>query len=154
MTYFTIGKLSRALGIRTDTIRYYERNGLLPPPARSSAGYRTYGDADLERVRFIRKGQQLGFTLREIGSLLDLRASDTATTADVLAITESKINEATTRIDDLTRIKTALSALSAQCSIDIPIADCPILARLASIPRGSPPGDGDPHAARAVKASI
>lgn len=47
MTYFTIGKLSRALGIRPDTIRYYERNGLLPPPARSSAGYRTYGDADL-----------------------------------------------------------------------------------------------------------
>lgn len=152
MTYFTIGKLSRALGVRPDTIRYYERNGLLPPPARSSAGYRTYGDADLERVRFIRKGQHLGFTLREIGSLLDLRASDNATTADVLAITEGKIAEATSRIDDLTRIRSALTALADQCSIDIPIADCPILAHLASISRDGAPGHGDPSVTGAVKA--
>ena len=60
MAGLTIGAFAKAVGVRPDTIRYYERNGLLPHPARSSAGYRLYAESDLERVRFIRKAQQLG----------------------------------------------------------------------------------------------
>jgi len=149
MADFTIGKLARALGVRPDTIRYYERNGLLPAPSRSAAGYRTYGPTDLERVRFIRKAQHLGFTLREIATLLDLRASDKARSTDVLAITEQKIAETGARMADLNRIKTALTSLAAECTVDIPAADCPIIAHLASIsvPAGAavPPTDSREH---------
>lgn len=133
MADFTIGKLSRALKVRPDTIRYYERNGLLPEPSRSAAGYRTYGQVDVERVRFIRKAQHLGFTLREIATLLALRASDKARSTDVLAITEQKITETEARMVDLSRIKTALTSLAAECTVDIPAADCPIIAHLASL---------------------
>jgi len=128
----TIGAFAKAVGVRPDTVRYYERNGLLPHPARSSAGYRLYAESDLERVRFIRKAQQLGFTLAEIGLLLTLRASDTARAADVLDITERKIAESTSRIIDLNRIKDALERLAAECPVDAPVSDCPILAHLAN----------------------
>ena len=114
MAGLTIGAFAKAVGVRPDTIRYYERNGLLPHPARSSAGYRLYAESDLERVRFIRKAQQLGFTLAEIGLLLTLQASDTARAADVLDITERKIAESTSRIIDLNRIKDALEGLAAE----------------------------------------
>ncbi|AKH18874.1 MULTISPECIES: heavy metal-responsive transcriptional regulator [Sphingomonadaceae] len=132
MAGLTIGAFAKAVGVRPDTIRYYERNGLLPHPARSSAGYRLYAESDLERVRFIRKAQQLGFTLAEIGLLLTLQASDTARAADVLDITERKIAESTSRIIDLNRIKDALEGLAAECPVDAPVSDCPILAHLAN----------------------
>ncbi len=132
MAGLTIGAFAKAVGVRPDTIRYYERNGLLPHPARSSAGYRLYAESDLERVRFIRKAQQLGFTLGEIGLLLTQRASDTARAADVLDITERKIAESISRIIDLNRIKDALERLAAECPVDAPVSDCPILAHLAN----------------------
>lgn len=132
MADLTIGAFAKAVGVRPDTVRYYERNGLLPHPARSSAGYRLYAKSDLERVRFIRKAQQLGFTLAEIGLLLTLQASDTARAADVLDITEKKIAESTSRIIDLNGIKDALERLAAECPVDAPVSDCPILAHLAN----------------------
>lgn len=132
MAGLTIGIFARAVGVRPDTIRYYERNGLLPRPARSSAGYRLFAESDLERVRFIRKAQQLGFTLAEIGLLLTLQASDTARAAGVLEITEKKIADCTSRAIALNRIKDALERLAAECPVDAPASDCPILAHLAS----------------------
>jgi Hg(II)-responsive transcriptional regulator len=132
MAAITIGAFANAAGVRTDTIRYYERNGLLPPPARTAAGYRLYDEADLERVKFVRKAQGLGFTLKEIGMLLALRDSDAARAADVLAITEQKIVESTDRIRELSRISTALRQLAERCPVDAPTNDCPILAHLAN----------------------
>ena len=132
MAGITIGAFAKAAGVRTDTIRYYERNGLLPPPARTAAGYRVYSEAELERVKFVRKAQGLGFTLNEIGMLLALRGSDTARAADVLEITEQKILESSERIHELTRIRNALRQLAEQCPVDAPIEDCPILAHLAN----------------------
>ena len=132
MAGITIGGFAKAAGVRTDTIRYYERNGLLPPPARTAAGYRLYDDSDLERVRFIRKAQGLGFTLSEIAALLALRASDTARAADVLDITERKIAESLARISELSRISAALKQLAERCPVEAPVTDCPILAHLAN----------------------
>lgn len=132
MAGITIGAFAKAAGVRTDTIRYYERDGLLPPPARTAAGYRLYDDSDLERVRFIRKAQGLGFTLSEIAALLALRASDTARAADVLDITERKIAESIARITELSRISAALKQLAEQCPVEAPVTDCPILAHLAN----------------------
>lgn len=130
---FTIGAFAKSAGVRTDTIRYYERNGLLPAPARSAAGYRLYDKSDVERVRFIRKGQSLGFTLSEAAKLLALRASDTARAADVLAVTEKKIAEEMARIRELKRIKAALQRLAEKCPVEAPVSDCPILAHLANV---------------------
>ncbi len=132
MTGITIGAFAKAVGVRTDTIRYYERDGLLPPPARTAAGYRLYDDSDLERVRFIRKAQGLGFTLSEIAALLALRASDTARAADVLDVTERKIAESIARISELSRISAALKQLAELCPVEAPVTDCPILAHLAN----------------------
>lgn len=132
MAGVTIGAFAKSAGVRSDTIRYYERNGLLPPPARTSAGYRLYDVSDLDRVRFIRKAQQLGFTLSEIAALLALQASDTARAADVLEMTERKIAEAAARIGELSRIRAALDQLARQCPVDAPATDCPILAHLAN----------------------
>ena len=91
MTAFKIGELAAAAGVGRDTIRYYERTGLLPTPDRTSAGYRLYGDVDLLRLNFIRSAQWLGFTLAETSELLALKASDTAKASAVLDITLEKI---------------------------------------------------------------
>lgn len=130
---FTIGAFAKSAGVRTDTIRYYERNGLLPVPARSAAGYRLYDPSDVARVRFIRKAQHLGFTLNEAAALLAMQASDTARAADVLGVTEKKIAESAARIKDLRRIKDALERLAADCPVEAPVSDCPILAHLANV---------------------
>ena len=131
MARFTIGTLAAAAGVKRDTVRYYERTGLLPAPDRSASGYRLYGDIELERIRFIRTAQHLGFTLAEISTLLALRASESARAADVLCVTESKIAEAKGRIVQLEAIQTALQQLADACPVDAPVTDCPILAYLA-----------------------
>lgn len=136
MATFKIGALAAAAGVRRDTIRYYERTGLLPSPGRTSAGYRLYGDADLLRVNFIRAAQDLGFTLAETGELLTLQTSDTASASAVLAITHEKIRQAEMRVGELNRIRTILEGLAADCPGDAPTRDCPILAFFSARPRG------------------
>ena len=132
MAGLTIGAFAKAAGVRTDTIRYYERDGLLPAPARTAAGYRLYDASDLERVRFIRKAQRLGFTLSEIAALMALRVSDSARASDVLEMTRRKIAESIARITELKQISAALSQLAERCPVDAPVTDCPILAHLAN----------------------
>src|SRR3546814_18733922 len=94
MGNFKIGELAAAAGVGRDTIRYYERMGLLREPARTAAGYRLYDATDLERVNFIRSAQELGFTLEQARQLLALRASDTAHAQAALAITLTNIDDA------------------------------------------------------------
>jgi DNA-binding transcriptional MerR regulator len=112
----------------------------MPAPARTDAGYRSYGTEDRERLRFIRRGRDLGFTLSEIGQLLALKADATASAADVLTLTRAKIAALRARIDDLAIIETALIQLADACPPDAPIDDCPILMHLFAI--------GHPHAPR------
>jgi Hg(II)-responsive transcriptional regulator len=124
---YTIGALASACGVGRDTIRYYERSGLMPRPDRTASGYRIYDKGDVDRVNFIKTAQSLGFTLNEIGLLLSLRGSDTASAADVVKLTESKIRSVATKLRQLKAIKQALEQLVADCPVDVPASDCPIL---------------------------
>jgi DNA-binding transcriptional MerR regulator len=135
MGRFKIGELAAAAGVGRDTVRYYERTGLLPSPARSGAGYRLYSDADLLRLKFIRSGQELGFTLAETSELLALQTSDTARASAVLEITRDKIRQAKTRVDELNRIRAILEGLAAACPGEAPTRDCPILTFISAKPR-------------------
>ena len=135
MGKFKIGELATAAGVSRDTIRYYERAGLLLSPGRSGAGYRLYDDDDLLRLRFIRSGQGLGFTLAETSELLTLQTSDTARATAVLAITRDKIRQAETRVHELNRIRTILEGMAAACPGDAPTRDCPILEFISAGPR-------------------
>lgn len=134
MGRFKIGELASAAGVSRDTVRYYERTGLLPSPGRSGAGYRLYGDADLLRLKFIRSGQGLGFTLAETGELLALQASDSGRASAVLEITRDKIRQAETRVDELNQIRAILEELAAACPGDGPTSDCPILKFISAKP--------------------
>lgn len=111
-TTLTIGKLSQASGVNIETIRYYERTGLLPLPARSSSGYRHYREDDIKRLRFIRRGRELGFSLEEIRSLLQLtdQPHQPCDTADQLV--QKHIAEVDARIRDMQAIRTALEQLA------------------------------------------
>lgn len=130
MKGLTIGKLARAAGVSTDTIRFYERRGLLSPPARTAANYRLYPDKDVLRLKFIKRAKALGFTLNEIKELLSLRHNTRATKAEVKSLTESKIEDIKNRIVDLQYILAILEHLAATCDGYGPADDCPILAAM------------------------
>ncbi|QJU58252.1 heavy metal-responsive transcriptional regulator [Sphingomonas sp. AP4-R1] len=132
MGNFKIGELAAAAGVGRDTIRYYERMGLLRAPERTAAGYRIYDQTDLERVNFIRSAQDLGFTLEQARQLLELRASDTANAQAVLDITRAKIADAEARLQRLSDIRDMLRMLADECPGEVPVSDCPILAFLSA----------------------
>lgn len=128
MTSLTIGKLASAADVAIDTLRYYERKGLVVPDGRSASGYREYGPGAVGRVKFIRKAQGVGFTLAEIQRLLEFDGSHEATTADVLELTEAKIAEHHAKIRLLRRLRAALTRVAQLCpGDDTPATDCPIL---------------------------
>lgn len=123
----TIGWLAKAAGVRVDTIRYYERRRLIPPAPRRHSGYREYTDDDLARVRFIRRAKELGFSLVEIGELLNLRVDRRKTCADVKREAERKMAEIDQRLVELARMRDALKRLASACRGDGPTSECPIL---------------------------
>jgi MerR family mercuric resistance operon transcriptional regulator len=127
MTTLTIGKIAQAAGLGVETIRFYERQGLIAEPARSDSGYRQYRPETVRRLRFIVRAKALGFTLQEIGDLLDLRARPGAECADVQARAEARIADIEDRIAQLDAMKRALGELVAQCRGEGPVSDCPIL---------------------------
>lgn len=124
---FTIGKLAGASGVGVETIRFYEKKGILKQPKQKGT-FRHYPDEYVARIRFIKKSQELGFTLNEAKELLDLKIKNHATCNDVLSKTEEKIIEVKQKIKDLRKIKKSLEEL-ANCCIDTnqPLSDCPIL---------------------------
>ncbi len=128
----TIGKLASRGGVNVQTIRYYERSGLLPRPARSESGYRLYADDAVSRLSFIKQAQLLGFSLSEIQELLSLRMQPGTTCADIRQRARRKIVAVDKKIEDLHRIKGALTKLAAACRGDGPTSDCPILEALES----------------------
>jgi MerR family transcriptional regulator, copper efflux regulator len=125
-----IGTLAKRAGVRIDTVRYYERNGLMAPQARLASGYRRYGEAALARLRFIRRAQALGFTLREIRELLAI--SGQRDVAKVKKKAQAKLADVEQRIADLKRMRKGLSTLIDACPGHGRAADCPILKALGS----------------------
>ena len=128
----SIGKVARSAGLAIDTVRYYEREGLLEKPARSGAGYRQYSAGAVTRLRFIRQAKELGFTLSEIRELLALKIAPGKSCADVRARAEAKIADVEQRISQLNRMKRALAKLATACSGRGPTSECPILDALES----------------------
>lgn len=123
----SIGQLAGAAGVGVETVRFYERKGLLPEPPRRRSGYRRYPPDAVARVRFIRRAKDLGFTLREVAELLALRVDPDKTCADVRALARDKIANVEAKLRELERIKTALERLSRQCRGRGPTSECPIL---------------------------
>jgi DNA-binding transcriptional MerR regulator len=123
-----IGSLAKRAGVGIDTVRYYERAGLLAPRARLASGYRRYGDLELARLRFIRRAQSLGFTLKEIRELLALSARRDV--ALVKRSAQAKLADVEKRIAALLKVRSGLAALVAACPGHGRAADCPILKAL------------------------
>lgn len=115
---FTIGRLAAAAGVGIQTVRFYERRGLLAQPRRDGTAYRQYTADHLTRLRFIRKAQNLGFSLKEIRTLLDMSAATGTTCADVKKKADRKVEEIAAKIQDLQDMKRALEALSKACGVD------------------------------------
>ena len=130
MPRLTIGKLANSAGVNRETVRYYERRRLLPRPARSAAGYRIFSDDAVDRLRFIKHAQALGFTLDEIAELLGLRVGERSSCDEVRSRAQQKLLDVEAKIAALSRIRRALSALVAACKSRRPTAPCPILESL------------------------
>lgn len=131
MHEMTIGRLAEQAGVGVETIRFYERKGLICQPTRKSKGYRAYSEDTVARVRFIKRSQVLGFTLHEIQELLDLRDDPAADREDVRERAAAKIEQVEAKIQDLERIKAALESLIKTCHGSGPAADCPIIRALS-----------------------
>jgi MerR family copper efflux transcriptional regulator len=125
-----IGHLAGKVGVAVDTVRYYERQGLLPPPARRPSGYRDYGEGDLQQLRFVRRCKALGFTLQETRELLRLNADPAADRAEVRALAECRLAAVEMQLRELQALRDALAELAGACSGHGPIDDCPILHRV------------------------
>lgn len=116
MKTMTISKIAKEAGVGVETVRFYERKGLVQqPPKPSAGGYRIYPEETAERIRFIRQAQELGFSLREIEELLSLRTDPATDCADVRERAQSKLNEITRKIALMKGIQTALEKLISAC---------------------------------------
>ncbi len=127
MNQLTRGELARQGQVHIETIRYYERRGLLPKPPRSHSGYRIFSREDVRRVRFIKRAQELGFSLKEIKELLALQIEPHTSRAAVRQRAEAKIADIDQKIKTLRAMRENLARLVAACSGRGPICGCPIL---------------------------
>lgn len=133
----SIGQLAKRAGVGVETVRFYEREGLLVEPQRRQSGYRQYQSDTVDRLLFIRRAKELGFTLKEIKELLSLRVDDDKTCADVRQQTKAKIADIEDRIRSLQRMKRALVKVTRQCSGSGPTSECPILESIERKERAS-----------------
>jgi len=115
----TISRLAGAAGVNVETVRFYQRSGLIDEPTRPYIGYRTYADDDVRRIRFIKRAQLLGFTLDEISSLLKLEGSQTCASTRDLAAKKLAMVEA--KLSDLLAMKAALATMVSRCDPPVPI---------------------------------
>jgi MerR family copper efflux transcriptional regulator len=127
----TIGRLAKAAGVGIPTVRFYERRGLLPRPQRRASGYRSFEPDAVQRIRFIRHAQELGFTLKEVEDLLDLRMDPNRSCADVRQRAMEKIADIDASVAGLASMRKVLDRLIETCPGDAPTTDCPILEALS-----------------------
>lgn len=129
-----IGELAKRSGVAIDTVRYYERERLLPPAQRLTSGYRTYGADDVKRLQFVRRAKNLGFTLPEIRDLLDLSGRREDDMGSLKAAASDKLAVVEARLAELTRIRDGLQTLIQACPGHGALAHCPILHALVEEP--------------------
>ncbi len=130
MRGITISKLADAAGVHLETVRYYERIGLMPEPARTAGGYRSYGAEHTRRLSFIRRARELGFSIDEVKALLGLAEPGHTSCADVKALTMSHLSEVRAKIADLRRLEGILTKTVDQCS-GTKTPPCPVLDMLS-----------------------
>ncbi len=127
MSSLTIGQVAKLAEIGTETIRFYERENLIPAPPRRPSGYRSYEPEVVDRIQFIRRAKDLGFSLREIAELLSLRVDSEAACGEVMERATSKIEDIQGKIKTLSRMKRVLTKLVASCGANEVTDCCPIL---------------------------
>lgn len=130
MNFLTIGKVAREAGVNVETVRYYERRGLIERPASRQGAYRVYPAETAARIRSIKCAQKLGFSLDEIKELLALRVDAEARCGDVWEQTEQKIKEIDEKINSFQAVKRSLRRLAEACRMELPVTECPILKSL------------------------
>lgn len=128
-THVSIGTLAKKTGVNIETIRYYEKAGILPQPARSAGGHRMYTENNIKRLFFVRRSRQLGFSIKEISSLLSLVEVGDYTCAKVHDLTLQHAIQIKQKITDLQKMEQVLLEMAAECSRGA-IPDCPIVDRL------------------------
>ncbi|MDH3474770.1 MAG: helix-turn-helix domain-containing protein [Rhodospirillales bacterium] len=129
MDCLTIGGLSKRTGCKVETIRYYERIGLLPAPPRTAGGHRAFGGDHLRRLFFVRRARGLGFTLEEVRRLLELSDGEGASCAEIRDLTLDHLIQVRHKLGDLRRLEAVLAGMAAQCE-DGTLPDCPIIEAL------------------------
>lgn len=132
MGNLTIGQLAEMAQVNVETVRYYERRGLMPEPPPRETGYRQYSEDDLARIHFIKRAKELGFSLKEILELLSLRVDPDTTCDDVKRRTQVKIADIEEKVRILQRMWRALTKLVASCRRQEPSSESPILEALES----------------------
>ena len=133
MESLTRGDLARRCGVNFETVRYYEQQGLIPEPARTASNYRVYDAEAVQRIRFVKRAQELGFTLKEIRELLALRARPEARCATVRARARAKMDDIDGKIETLQAMRRALARLTKECGGRGPVTRCPILGALDAV---------------------
>lgn len=129
----TIGHVAKQAEVNIQTVRYYERKGLVIPADRTDSGYRTYTAAAVQRIRFIKQAQAIGFTLREIEELLSLRVAQDSTCADIRKRAEDKVTDVDVKILKLQAMRQALLLLIGRCDNDSSVKECPIIEALDDV---------------------
>ena len=120
------GTLAKRSGCNLETIRYYEKIGLLPPPRRSPGGHRLYGGDDQRRLRFIMRSRELGFSINEIRSLLSMASAGTYTCGEIHQLTTTHLGSVRQKIADLVRLERTLDEIAERCAGDA-VPDCPVI---------------------------
>lgn len=138
MTFLQTGEVARQAGVNVETLRFYERRGILPEPPRRASGYREYPPDTVDLIRFIKRAQELGFSLKEIRELLDLRQGSRRATGQVPRLVKAKIAEIDQKIRDLEAMNQALAGLLGACEKKTSRTCCPIIASLSGPPNREP----------------
>lgn len=132
MNWLSVGQVAKRTGIGVETVRFYERRGLLDEPDRKASGYRRYDESAVARLRFIRRSKELGFRLSEIKELLGLWFEPRTKCCDVRKKAQAKLQEIDERIESLKVMRKALSAITARCERRGSVEDCPLFTILRS----------------------
>ena len=130
MTMLNIGQVAKQTGVTVETVRFYEKQGLIDAPKRSGSGYRQYPQETVKRLRFIQNAKEVGFTLKDISELLTLRQEPGTSCPDIKLRATLKIEEVDRKIRDLNRIRNALARMILKCSAEGPVSQCPLLEEL------------------------
>lgn len=139
MNPMTIGRLAASAGVNLETVRYYERVGLMPLPDRTSGGHRSYRPEHRARLSFIRRARELGFSLDDIRALIALSQAERQSCAEVKVIATDHLDDVRTKIADLQRLEAVLDAAVRRCGAgDLP--ECPVIETLGGVPPASPVG--------------